>query len=178
MPKNKNSFSLIELLVALAILAVVAAIIMPQFLNVRSQAATAVDNAQQAQIQASIQQWISLGGTGLLTGTDTTSESTNAGNIIAFLTQPAPRTFVGLSDSNGTLGSNTISLPFANLPLQNNELTSTSPQGFYFNEFGNFACAYYCDGAGALYQILVDSTGNVSFNKIPGPISGPHYAAP
>jgi len=55
-------FSLIELLVSLAILAVVAALIVPRFLNIRSQAEITLANQAVGELNNTYNQWISLGG--------------------------------------------------------------------------------------------------------------------
>ena len=60
--KNRHAFSLIELLVALAVLAVVAGIIVPKFLNVRNQAAQTIVAQNIAELNATYQKWTALGG--------------------------------------------------------------------------------------------------------------------
>ncbi|GEM_PF-2099626 len=59
----RRSFSLIELLVALAVLGTIAAIIIPKFQNVQHQAVQATLAAEVNQIQSSVEQWFALGGT-------------------------------------------------------------------------------------------------------------------
>jgi prepilin-type N-terminal cleavage/methylation domain-containing protein len=173
MKTTNRGFSLIELLVALSILAVVAAIIVPRFLNVRSQAAATTSQAQQQELQSDIQKWVSLGGTG-------GSGDNNAGDFLGLLTEtasgtPPTRTAVGaLGDSSGNFGSASISLSLSNAVTATETLATVTtaysgtaaliaavPQGFYWATAGN---AYYSDGAGSLYQILINGAdGNVEF---------------
>lgn len=58
-----KAFSLIELLVALSILAIVAAIIVPRFLNVRENAVEVMVRSQADTFQHAFDSWLSLGGT-------------------------------------------------------------------------------------------------------------------
>lgn len=162
---NGKAFSLIELLVALSILAVVAAIIVPRFLNVRGQAAATTARAQQQIIQNAVEQFISLGGS---CGTAT------AGPILNFLntTPPAsgPRaTALGVSDSAAsTFGSSTISLQLN--PQATNQASapaSTATSGFYWNAAAN-GLAWYVDGNGTVRTIAIDgATGAVTFTPAP-----------
>jgi prepilin-type N-terminal cleavage/methylation domain-containing protein len=55
-------FSLIELLVALAILAIVSAIIVPKFLGVRDQAGKVVAQQAVSELNNTYNQWVGLGG--------------------------------------------------------------------------------------------------------------------
>ena len=55
-------FSLIELLVALSILAIVAAIVVPRFLNVRQDAELAVMNQNLSELNSEYYKWMNLGG--------------------------------------------------------------------------------------------------------------------
>jgi MSHA pilin protein MshA len=158
---TNRGFSLIELLVALSILAVVAAIIVPRFLNVRTQAATATVVGQQQAIQNAVQQWISLGGmlSGATAGTSATTVSqANAGLIISYLGGGTARTTTAAanacSDSSGTMGSGTIAL--GSLPVNG----STSTPGFSANYQS------YFDGAGNTWAIMMNpATGNCTFSN-------------
>lgn len=57
-----RAFSLVELLVALSIVAVVGAIVVPRFLDVRAAAAKQVRESNAKTIQKGISDWFSLGG--------------------------------------------------------------------------------------------------------------------
>ena len=99
MKTTTRGFSLIELLVALSILAVVAAIIVPRFLNVRQQAAVTTAQAQQQELQSDIQKWISLGG--IVSGTPT------AGDWVSLLSTPAQNATTPRSTADGFLKDST-----------------------------------------------------------------------
>jgi prepilin-type N-terminal cleavage/methylation domain-containing protein len=163
MKTTTRGFSLIELLVALSILAVVAAIIVPRFLNVRSQAAATTTAAQQQELQSDIQKWISLGGTVAAGATD--------GDFLNLLNQTgAGRTNAHLTDSTGNFGSSTISL---GLPAIDAGAAAPTPsaaaQGWHYGA-GNEA--YYTDGAGNGYVVKVFSgTGDVQFQPVSGSLS-------
>jgi prepilin-type N-terminal cleavage/methylation domain-containing protein len=157
MKTNKLGFSLIELLVALSILAVVAAIIVPRFLNVRTQAATSVAQAQQQTIQNAVQQFISVGGT-IATGTASS-------DIINFLmTMPGSKDVIntttrtstggasigGMTDNSGTINSTTISLP---VTVVNSTVPASPTPGTFYVQTGKDA--FYVDGAGQLWDITI-----------------------
>lgn len=108
---SHRGFSLIELLVALSILAVVAALIIPRFLNVRTQAADTMAAAQVKSINSIYSQWIALGGTPATIGFNNiyflsyaASSSTAARATGAATACPT------CTDTIGNFGSNSISL--------------------------------------------------------------------
>ncbi len=162
---SKTAFSLIELLVALSVLAIVAAIIVPRFLNVRSQAAATTLEAQKNVIENAVQQFLSLGGT---IGTTTT---VYAGDVLKFLVQSsatgAARTTIGaVKDSSGGFGSSAISLQITPVDsataLQPSE---NSPTGFYWNAGASNSKAWYVDSVGISHEITIAPiTGAVTFN--------------
>jgi prepilin-type N-terminal cleavage/methylation domain-containing protein len=155
---NKGGFSLIELLVALSILAVVAAIIVPRFINVRSQAAAATAQGQQQILQTAIQQWLALGGSpGTEVTSSTLASTVYAGRIISFLTSASGRTTTAAngacSDSSGTMSSATISLGTLTAS------TGPTTQGFQVTT----SAATYYDGAGNTWAIYVNpADGNTA----------------
>lgn len=163
---SKKGFSLIELLVALSILAVVAAVIVPRFLNVRTEAAYTATQSQQRTLQRAIQQWLSLGGGA--TGTPGVITSSNkSGDILLFLNQTAAAAggarptggSTGLADSSGSFGSTTVSISLGT--ISGTALTNNSSVGYYAV---SGADAMYCDGAGSAYTITVSpSPGAVTF---------------
>jgi prepilin-type N-terminal cleavage/methylation domain-containing protein len=107
--KRKPAFSLIELLVALAILAVVSALIIPKFLNVREAAAERTAQAIVKQINKTYLQWIALGGQ---------RNGSSGFQTLCFLSKfpassTATRTGDGIgdcSDTKGLYGSTVVSL--------------------------------------------------------------------
>lgn len=161
---TKPAFSLIELLVALSILAVVAAMIVPRFLNVRSQAAATALEAQEKVIQNAVQQFMSLGGT---IGTTTT---VYAGDVLKFLIQSsasgAARTTIGaVKDSSGVFGSSSIGLQIT--PTNDSAVfapSTSDDSGFYWQSSAN-SQAWYVDTEGAVHEITITpSSGEVTFN--------------
>ena len=158
---TRKAFSLIELLVALSILAVVAAVIVPRFLNVRTQAAATATQAQQRTIQRALQQFLSLGGT--------ITAGTKSGDVLLFLNQAAPSVgtarpaggSTGMTDSTGNFGSTTISLSLGSISAT--ALTNASPVGYYAV---TGADAIYSDGDGTVYDIKFSpQTGAVWFKS-------------
>jgi prepilin-type N-terminal cleavage/methylation domain-containing protein len=115
-------FSLIELLVALSILAIVAAIVVPRFLGVRENSATAVATNNFNEIQNLSRQFVALGGT---VGQPSTAHS---GELLVLLTTQAtgdaPRTVGNSSDSPGSMGSSSVYLAQPITP--NTIISSTS----------------------------------------------------
>lgn len=174
--KKEYAFSLIELLVALSILAVVAAIIVPRFLNVRQQAAETAALSQKVALQRACQQWLALGGNIL--------ETPNPGDWLTLLSnQPqnenTSRKFgPALRDSIGNFGSTTIFMP---------ELASVTPAALAWSPtqdeintlrgFSFGACvvggghggsnAHYFDGSGNCWRITISGTGDVTFTPTP-----------
>lgn len=161
---KKGGFSLIELLVALSILAVVAAIIVPRFLNVRGQAAATAAEAQRQTIQTAVQQFISLGGT--------IPAGAGVADIMGFLATtptvsggvPQQRTAInGVTDSSGNFGSTTISLPITPKGTFAQGVANAA-EGFYFALAGGSAGARYVDGAGVVHDITItNNPGTVTF---------------
>ena len=158
---DKQGFSLIELLVALSILAVVAAIIVPRFLNVRSQAASTTTEAQRKVIQNAVQQFLALG------GTNTNNAVLNSGNVLYFLNQTgSSRTGTNISDSSGAFSSSSISLQLdltqAASGVSEADL-SGAESGFYISA-ANGGQAVYLDGNGTRHTITINADGSVDFN--------------
>ena len=153
MKTNKLGFSLIELLVALSILAVVAAIIVPRFLNVRQQATQTAALANLRQLQSTCQQFVALGGS---IGSSTTAAANDgklAANVLNYIsgtTGRATATAAGTAfgagsgttstyvcDSQGVMGSFTIQ--WAPVPGTSAVPTAASNPavGFYVGCFGD-----------------------------------------
>jgi prepilin-type N-terminal cleavage/methylation domain-containing protein len=177
MKTNNRGFSLIELLVALSILAVVSAIIVPKFLNVRTSASQTTAFANMKEINNEIREWIALGGQ---IGTKPV-----AGDVLNFLggnggvraTATSAGTALGsAADSSGTMGSFTIAIspaPFDNSKSANQAasgaITAAKPAtwpntpGFYVTGVSSGSTAYYCDGNGSMWVITLaqDATGNM-----------------
>lgn len=158
--KIKPGFSLIELLVALSILAVVAAIIVPRFLNVRSQAASTTTEAQRKVIQNAVQQFLALG------GTNTNNSALNSGNVLYFLSQGSGRTGTNISDSSGAFSSSSISLQLdlthSASGVEESILTG-SEAGFYMST-ATGGQAVYIDGNGGYHTITINADGSVDFS--------------
>ncbi len=161
----KNAaFSLIELLVALSILAVVAAIIVPRFTNIRSQVAATVAAAQFSQINESYNSWTSLGG----------NPNGDSGiNILRFLGTPGNGTpnrglsGVACSDITGGVGSSTISLNGMNVYPPPQQAGVGQPDGFYgLDESGN--SGVYYQASSTLYTLAYSPSGSPAFSPDAG----------
>lgn len=156
---NTRAFSLIELLVALSILAVVSALIIPRFLNVRVNAAITASVAQIKELQATYQKFISLGGSG----------SASSGDVVLFLSAPASaagtaRTAIGtMKDNTDTFGSTTISFSGATITAGTTP-TAASAQGFYSSATATAGSGtgYYVDGAGDLWTLTTTTSGTLT----------------
>jgi prepilin-type N-terminal cleavage/methylation domain-containing protein len=126
---HTDAFSLIELLVSLSVLALVAAIIVPKFLNVGAQAQQTVDATNLDELTHMAQAWQSLGGTNT-----NPNDVFAAFHLIEFLNQPGdpndPRrgmTLKNIDPGNTCIDagtSNTISLP----GVVNGNIHSSGPQ--------------------------------------------------
>jgi prepilin-type N-terminal cleavage/methylation domain-containing protein len=178
---KKAAFSLIELLVALSILAVVAAVIVPKFLNVKSQAVEAVLSDHVTQLNSMYQQWLSLGGSYVNPPSGGITEDHLAPyKILQFLSSSGASRGVwasGPTDSAGAISSSIVS--FAGVPcvsqiaadgtITNPYPTSSSPDGFYvygtaedasYNRHANI----YLKSGSLVYQIELDYVGgNLKF---------------
>jgi len=161
---SNRGFSLIELLVALSILAVVAAIIVPRFMNVRQNASVAVAASNLRQIQNMARQFVALGGT-ITAGT---------GDFMALIaTQPTAagtRTVLtNAKDSTGTMNSTTIYYSGTVTPSTTASATSTA--GVYYSgaTLGTSGgTASYADGNGDAWSFTSDANGNLTVNVIAG----------
>jgi prepilin-type N-terminal cleavage/methylation domain-containing protein len=140
--QNKTfGLSLIEILVALSIIAILAAILVPRLLDVREKATETTAEEQMRALNKVYVQWRDLGG---LTGSST------GGQVIYFLNQTATSTtatrcsgtFCGsCSDTSGSFGSITISLAGVNVSssatLSTSDFTSKDLDGFWVDSEGN-----------------------------------------
>ena len=138
--------------------------IVPRFLNVRSQAAATALEAQEKVIQNAVQQFMSLGGT---IGTSTT---VYAGDVLKFLIQSsasgAARTTIGaVKDSTGMFGSSSIALSIT--PTDDAVLFTPddgADPGFYWKSSAS-SQAWYVDTEGISHEITITpSSGEVTFN--------------
>jgi prepilin-type N-terminal cleavage/methylation domain-containing protein len=143
-------FSLIELLVAISILGIVAAIVATKLDNVRTQAAITVRTQQVSAIQQALQQWMDLGGT-FGKGAATTS-----GDVLSFLNSPpGSRNGVGgMQDSSGASGSSSVALNINNL-WTGGAPPSNAPAGLYW---GASQAAYVVDTIGTVWNMTVNTT--------------------
>jgi len=201
-----KGFSLVELLVALSCLAVVAAVIMPKFLGVQSQAMVAVSQQNQREFQLAVQKWVALGGTGLNSNygvwphlaNDTSpgayNDSSNAYGLLSLLSMSSASRpssvqiqqyssdgstaqVCNVCDSAGPINSSLVSLSFQLQSLSTRtSITGNSPSGFYYT--GRSTGSYYSDGAGNLYPIYVSSGGDVQFGPTVPSASAATYGSP
>lgn len=156
---NRKGFSLIELLVALSILAVVAAIVVPRFMNVRAQAATTVANTQRKIIQNAVQQFLALGGTIAAT-------TTGPGAVLNFLNNysaaGARTTALGVTDSVGNFSSSTVSLQLnPKSTAQAAAPASTVDSGFYWSA-AVAGGAWYVDGNATVWRITMNMSNGIT----------------
>lgn len=100
--KSKKGFSLIEILVTIAIAATLAALVIPNLLGARGQADAGMAQTLENQLNGTFAQWRSLGGsvTGAATGLDVITLLTSVENN--------PDTEGGASDSTGIVNSSSI----------------------------------------------------------------------
>ena len=131
-----RAFSLIELLVALSILAIVAAIIVPQFLNIRAQAQLQVVDQNLKTISDATAMWQSLGG--MRAAAPDTNETFK---FLKFLSTPSdgsdPKRGFGAdntypTDSIGPSGSSTVTIPvYVAAAASAKPSAQSDPDGFY-----------------------------------------------
>lgn len=132
--KRHSGFSLIELLVALSILAVVSALIVPKFLGVRANAQQLVLDANLKEYNNAVSMWQALGGQRA-----TNPDSNEAFKLVKFLSTQGsstdPKRGFNGSDSNtyptdsmGTGGSYTVSV---NATVADGTPSSSSANGYY-----------------------------------------------
>jgi prepilin-type N-terminal cleavage/methylation domain-containing protein len=141
---HTDAFSLIELLVSLSVLALVAAIIVPKFLNLGGQAQQIADSTDLDELTHMAQAWQSLGGTNT-----NPNDMFAAFHLIEFLNQPGDpndphRGMISKNiDPNNTCidsgTSNTISIP----GVVNGGTRSSGPQA------ASDADGYYVRAGGA-----------------------------
>jgi prepilin-type N-terminal cleavage/methylation domain-containing protein len=106
---SSRGFSLIELLLALSVLAVVAAIVVPQYLNVQSQAVNTVADQMSKELNNTYANWKASGG--VITGTPFGS------TILCELTSVGSSPVGGYDDGSGTVADGSSSPNIrANLP--------------------------------------------------------------
>jgi prepilin-type N-terminal cleavage/methylation domain-containing protein len=174
--KTNKGFSLIELLVALSILAVVAAIIVPRFLNVRTQASAATARASLQEFQNIARQFVSLGGT--INGTATASDllfvlnqSGRAAGYAAGAGAAGTNTNKVVDSTAATLGSNTLVFPaiIQGTTTAANATTQTVA-GFYTTSTPSATASggalYYSAGNGVdAWLVVTDSNGNLTTSR-------------
>jgi prepilin-type N-terminal cleavage/methylation domain-containing protein len=178
-------FSLIELLVALSVLALVAAIIIPRFANIRQQAAQAVVENTLKELSNHVQGWESTG------GTYDVNDLLLAFHLVEFLSQPSnpndptrgmTTTYggAGLDPANtcrdgGTSGS----IMLATYVNASNPAHAADPDGIYANKparasTGGTAMAGYTTTSGVfakkgsqVYPVNFDSA-SLQYSQAPG----------
>lgn len=108
---NRAAFSLIELLVALSILAVVAAIIVPRFLNVRQSAQDTAAAHTVVEVNNLYNQWVALGGTvGTGTGANVIDFLCRVGSTTSATRANLVTTSNPVRDATGSFGSGNIQI--------------------------------------------------------------------
>jgi prepilin-type N-terminal cleavage/methylation domain-containing protein len=168
MKTSTKGFSLIELLVALSILAVVAAIIVPKFLGINVQAGNTAAQNQASELAKACYNWVGAGG--MVTGNPT------AGDWLLLLSStgtnpPTQRTIDAapnqLIDNTNTINSQTIGLNNITANAQPFTAASTAASiaagkvGFQYGAAGSVAS--YCDGQGDAWVVTIANTGSVTF---------------
>jgi prepilin-type N-terminal cleavage/methylation domain-containing protein len=169
MTSQKAAFSLIELLVALSILAVVAAIIVPNFIGINNQADDTVAKNNIQTLSSVYASWTDMGG-------NAGSANTCGGpiTILEFLTtvsngtpdrgfadkgidiDPATHTYNGPLDTSSTCSSSVFSISNAGvMPIGDNGFTVTTAtaDGFHANAGGQVGPAIYYKIGKWLYVI-------------------------
>jgi prepilin-type N-terminal cleavage/methylation domain-containing protein len=133
-----RAFSLIELLVALAILAIVGALVIPKFLNLKDNAADRIAQAQIATINSVYKQWVALGGE--------RNGSTSFETIYFLSKLPASPTAVrdcdigACTDTLGNWGSTTVMLSgIPVLKVPDSYPTNDLPSKCFFSRGGGLA---------------------------------------
>lgn len=162
-----RAFSLIELLVALTILAVVAAMIAPRFFNVQNQARQLAVGENMEEINAAYTRWVSLGGSlnwiniggngaNGVPLNDASSVCYFLGYLFSQRNDGARASYGDIVDSTGPYGSWTVSLDSTVVQCDVSNMAGngdpqgpsgvSSPDGIYFDgrnciyKSGN--CAY------------------------------------
>jgi|GEM_PF-2471318 prepilin-type N-terminal cleavage/methylation domain-containing protein len=176
----RRAFSLIELLVALSILAVVAAIIVPKFVGVRSEATAAVTADVQNELQNALDHWRDLGGTlGGSSGPIVIPGCAASAFLQLMTASPRPTNGIGVdldtaTDSSGVAGSATIGLSMtvnkcsSGVPFQTG---SGSPAPAGYNTAGQFYYidgspnVWYVDGSGIAQQVTIDPSYTVKIGN-------------
>ena len=101
---KSRAFSLVEILVVIAILAVLAALVLPQIINIRGSAHLSTARQQQVELQTALGNWIvaqSSGGGGLAA-----AKAAYTGNKLALLQNYLQTaTYSSLSGSNNDVSS-------------------------------------------------------------------------
>ncbi len=151
---NKGTaFSLIELLVALAILAVVSTLVIPKFLALHVKAEDAVARAMMKQLNSTYLQWRALGG----------EPNDSAPFEVIYFLSKVPDSVTGerdcsvgnCTDTRGKMGSVTVALSGIDIILEDN--TYLADKKKWFNEILPKICIYGWAGGGC-GVIKVDRT--------------------
>lgn len=119
-----QGFSLVEMLMVIAVIGIISALVLPQILDIKSGAQNSVARQQQAQIQTALDSWIAAesGKPGGLAAARALYSDANGAKLQLLQKYLQPSTYDGLSPSGNSVTSS--ALDSANAYLQFSEWPS------------------------------------------------------
>lgn len=132
-PAKFQAFSLVEILIVIAVIAILATLVIPQIVNIRSAAYVSTARQQQVELQTALGSWIAAQASG--PGGLAQARSAYTGNKLSLLqSYLQPATYAALSGSGNDVSSAALSSANAKLQFSGWSSGNNNPSVLWVNQ--------------------------------------------